>query len=233
MSPQEESCIKIKNRDFALISHKSNTLKPRRKGVKYDNPALILVRFPKNIINIFSASFIRFKWRTLSSIFFGRGYYFKYFTSLPLIFIILFTLFTYSHTTSLDKKGNPLVVSKYDKDRPESEKTLYSSNNASVPQLKLDVVKYKVSKGETVKSVAEKFKDTKATPDTIKWANNLSEEHIEEGKVIEIPPIPGVLHTVEKDESAIDIAKRYKKISENPTPEEELAATQEITDVNL
>jgi len=71
-----------------------------------------------------------------------------------------------------------------------------------------EIIKYKVAAGNTVSQIAEKFQ---VSPETIKWANNLSDiDSLHPGEVLKIPPVTGVIYTVKGGESLASIAKKYK-----------------------
>ncbi len=68
---------------------------------------------------------------------------------------------------------------------------------ATNPEVYFKVSQYTVKKGDTVQSIADKFKVSK---DTIKWANpkiNYYTELVEVGDILQIPEINGVLYTVQ------------------------------------
>lgn len=70
-----------------------------------------------------------------------------------------------------------------------------------------DVLDYTVVAGDTLASIAKTFGvDT----DSIKWLNKgLDEKKIKPGDVIHIPPVTGVVHTVQSGETIYSIAKKY------------------------
>jgi len=69
------------------------------------------------------------------------------------------------------------------------------------------VVSYKVQKGDTLSTLAQKFGVTQAT---IRWQNDLKKEPIlKPGQELEIPPVTGVVHKVKRGESIYSIAKDY------------------------
>jgi murein DD-endopeptidase MepM/ murein hydrolase activator NlpD len=69
------------------------------------------------------------------------------------------------------------------------------------------VVEYTVLPGDTVSSIAEKFG---VSTDTILWQNNLtSKDRIKSGNVLDILPITGVSHKVNKGDTVYSIAKKY------------------------
>ena len=70
-----------------------------------------------------------------------------------------------------------------------------------------DIQEHTVAEGETVDTIAEEYGISK---DTIKWANNLTGDTIEPGKVVKILPTDGVTYTVKADDTIEKIAEKYK-----------------------
>lgn len=69
------------------------------------------------------------------------------------------------------------------------------------------IYQYTVSAGDTVSTIAEKFG---VSQDTIRWQNNLaSKDSIRVGQVLEILPVTGVSHKVQKGDTVYSIAKYY------------------------
>lgn len=78
--------------------------------------------------------------------------------------------------------------------------TNISSNRESI-------INYKVVSGDTVSSIADKFG---ISADTILWQNNLSSaDDIKIGQNLEILPVTGVAHIVQKGDTVQGIAKKY------------------------
>jgi len=70
-----------------------------------------------------------------------------------------------------------------------------------------NVISYIVQSGETLSTIAEKFN---VTVDTLRWQNNLkSENDIEIGQNIEIPPVDGIVHKVKRGDTIYSIAKKF------------------------
>ncbi len=72
-----------------------------------------------------------------------------------------------------------------------------------------EVITYTVQLNDTVLGIAEHFK---INPNTVVWANldDLNNPFVMEvGQVLHIPPVDGVLHTVEEGDTVADIAKAY------------------------
>lgn len=68
------------------------------------------------------------------------------------------------------------------------------------------VVDYKVVEGDTLASISKKFG---ISVDTIKWANDMSDDMITPNQTLKIPPVTGVVHKVQSGESIYTIAKKY------------------------
>lgn len=60
--------------------------------------------------------------------------------------------------------------------------------------------------GDTAQTVAQKYG---VSPDTVKWANNLTGDAISVGQTLKIPNIDGVLYTVKSGDTVDSIAQRY------------------------
>lgn len=70
------------------------------------------------------------------------------------------------------------------------------------------IIIYKVQKGDTVSSLAQKFG---ISLDTIRWANDLkSIKDLSIGQEVKILPVTGVAHKVQKGETIYSIAKKYE-----------------------
>jgi murein DD-endopeptidase MepM/ murein hydrolase activator NlpD len=71
-----------------------------------------------------------------------------------------------------------------------------------------EIVTYVVKKGDTVSSIAQKFG---VSIDTVIWANDLkSVTSIKPGDRLEIPPVTGVVHEVQRGETVYSVAKKYE-----------------------
>jgi len=70
-----------------------------------------------------------------------------------------------------------------------------------------EVVKYAVASGETLSGIAKKYD---VSVDSIKWANNLSDQDdIKPGQTISIPPVSGIVYNVKDGDTLASIAKVY------------------------
>ena len=68
------------------------------------------------------------------------------------------------------------------------------------------VVTYVVKDGDNVDSVAAKFN---ISPETVKWANNLTSGTLYVGKELNILPLDGTLYTVKSGDTFASIAEKY------------------------
>lgn len=70
-----------------------------------------------------------------------------------------------------------------------------------------NISSYTVQAGDTVQSVAQQFN---VTPETIKWANNLTGDTVAVGSNLEILPISGIAYTVRDGDTVEKLAEKYK-----------------------
>jgi len=68
------------------------------------------------------------------------------------------------------------------------------------------VKEYTVEDGDTVASIAKKFG---VDEDTIRWQNDLTKDKIKVGQVLQILPVTGIAHKVNKGDTVYSIAKKY------------------------
>ncbi len=71
---------------------------------------------------------------------------------------------------------------------------------------------YKTVTGDTVASVAAKYG---LSPNTIRWANNLTSDALAPGRTLKILPTDGVLYTVRGGDTLASLAQRYSSNAEN------------------
>jgi murein DD-endopeptidase MepM/ murein hydrolase activator NlpD len=67
------------------------------------------------------------------------------------------------------------------------------------------VIDYTVEKGDTLSTIAEKFG---ISTETIRWANDLSNDNITVGDSLKILPVTGISYKVQKGDSVYSIAKK-------------------------
>ncbi len=69
------------------------------------------------------------------------------------------------------------------------------------------IIEYTVAAGDTISSIAQKFN---VSEDTIRWQNKLDKKGtIKVGQKLEILPVTGVSHKVQKGDTVYSIAKKY------------------------
>jgi murein DD-endopeptidase MepM/ murein hydrolase activator NlpD len=67
-------------------------------------------------------------------------------------------------------------------------------------------ITYTVQKGDTVSTIAQKFG---ISADTIRWANNLSDDNIGVGDTLQILPVTGIYYKVQSGDTVYTIAKKF------------------------
>ncbi|KKQ90617.1 MAG: Peptidase M23 family protein [Candidatus Shapirobacteria bacterium GW2011_GWE1_38_92] len=76
-----------------------------------------------------------------------------------------------------------------------------------------EITEYRVSEGDTVSSIAQKFG---VSIDTIMWENNLkSVDSIKAGEILRILPLTGIRHKVVRGETIYSISKKYGVAAQN------------------
>lgn len=70
-----------------------------------------------------------------------------------------------------------------------------------------DIITYTTVAGDTVDSLAERFK---ITSDTIRWSNNLSGNALPAGKVLNISPENGIVYTVKAGDTIDSITNKFR-----------------------
>ncbi len=68
------------------------------------------------------------------------------------------------------------------------------------------VIEYKVQRGDTVSTIANKFG---ISQDTVRWANDLRNDNIEVGDALKILPVTGIAYKVLQGDSVYTIAKKF------------------------
>lgn len=142
-----------------------------------------------------------------------RGRYSSYFTNVT--FVFLFFILVISAPTIAE--NHPLRQSALN---DQSSGTLVSDKlialdegNISVDTIKTEgkirdkVIVYEVVTADTLKSIAEKFQ---VNEKSITWLNKLSSTTLKKGTKLKIPPVTGVVHTVEPGDNIYAVAKKYE-----------------------
>jgi len=68
------------------------------------------------------------------------------------------------------------------------------------------VITYTIQKGDTISTIAQKFG---ISTDTVRWANNLSNDNITVGDALQILPVTGISYKVQSGDTVYTIAKKY------------------------
>ncbi len=69
-----------------------------------------------------------------------------------------------------------------------------------------EIIDYKVESGDTLSSIAQKFG---ISTDTIRWANNLTQDAILPGQILKILPVTGVAYKVKSGDTLESVAKKF------------------------
>lgn len=103
-----------------------------------------------------------------------------------------------------DNKANALVISS-----PASAESITVDADVFQTSISLKprdkILDYTVEKGDALSTIAEKFG---ISIETIRWANNLTNDNITVGDSFRILPVTGIAHKVAKGESVYTIAKK-------------------------
>lgn len=68
------------------------------------------------------------------------------------------------------------------------------------------IITYRVERGDTLSTIAKKFN---ISIDTIRWANDLTDDSLTVGDELKILPVTGMSHKVSKGDTVYSIAKKY------------------------
>lgn len=74
-----------------------------------------------------------------------------------------------------------------------------------------EITTYKAKNGDTVQSIADQHG---VSAQTIKWANDLQSDSVEDGRDVVIPPVDGVVYTTKEGDTVQSIAEKYKASQE-------------------
>src|SRR5690606_29779519 len=95
----------------------------------------------------------------------------------------------------------------------KSEFTQTDDTSISKPQIvqptanSREIITYTAQAGDTVDSLAARFGISK---DTLKWANNLTSDAVEQDRQLAILPVDGVRYTIKDNDSIDQIAEKYQ-----------------------
>lgn len=102
-------------------------------------------------------------------------------------------------------QNNPLAL-----DSTSSQQSINVGDNVfqtDVSQKPRDkVITYTVQKGDTVSTIAQKFG---ISQDTVRWANDLTDDSLNVGDTLKILPVTGISYKVQKGDTVYSIAKKY------------------------
>lgn len=118
-----------------------------------------------------------------------------------------------SVATTTNLSVAPAVTSLAISTQIESELPSSDDSSISKPQIiqvssaSRNITSYVVAAGDTTDSIAAKFGITK---DTLKWANDLSNDNLVVGKTLDILPRNGIVYTVKAGDTVQSIADKYK-----------------------
>ena len=68
------------------------------------------------------------------------------------------------------------------------------------------IITYTVQKGDTVSTIAQKFG---ISQDTVRWANDLSDDNLNVGDTLQILPVTGIAYKVQSGDTVYSIAKKF------------------------
>ena len=70
-----------------------------------------------------------------------------------------------------------------------------------------DIQQYVTQNGDTVSGIAAKFN---VTSESIRWSNNLSGNTVNSGVTLQIPPVNGIVYTVQASDTLDSLANKYR-----------------------
>lgn len=91
----------------------------------------------------------------------------------------------------------------------EADQNVFNTNISDKPRD--GVVTYTVQRGDTLSTIAQKFsqKNNSISVNSIEWLNNMNSDSVTVGDQIKIPPVSGVVYTVQSGDTIYSIAKKY------------------------
>ncbi len=84
------------------------------------------------------------------------------------------------------------------------DENVFQTNISQKPRDK--VISYTVQRGDTISTIAQKFG---ISADTIRWANDLSDDSINVGDSLQILPVTGISYKVQSGDTVYTIAKKF------------------------
>lgn len=89
--------------------------------------------------------------------------------------------------------------------------SLYETHTNVSDKPRSEIIEYEVKSGDTLSGVAQK---ENISVDTIRWANNLTDDRVNPGDKLKILPVSGVAHTVVAGDTLESVAKKYSAQSQ-------------------
>lgn len=91
----------------------------------------------------------------------------------------------------------------------EADQNVFNTQITNKPRS--DIPVYTVEKGDTLSTIAQKFSQPNNTisVQSIKWLNNMTDDDVNVGDQIKIPPVNGVVYKVQPGDSIYSIAKKF------------------------
>lgn len=100
-------------------------------------------------------------------------------------------------------KANALAISSPSQESIAVDSDIFQTSISSKPRDK--IVNYTVEKGDTLSNIADKFG---VSIETVRWANDLTNDSITVGDSLKILPVTGIAYKVAKGDSVYTIAKK-------------------------
>lgn len=107
------------------------------------------------------------------------------------------------------KASNSLQIASESSESIIVGENVFETSISKKPRDKVEI--YIVQKGDTLLTIADKFPtpDGPISVDSIRWANNLTNDNLSIGDELKIPPVTGIVHKVSKGDTVYAIAKKY------------------------
>lgn len=107
-----------------------------------------------------------------------------------------YPVFVLSANNTLAEKTNQQSIT--------TEDNVFNTDISQKPRDK--VITYKVQEGDTISTIAQKFG---ISENTIKWANDLSNDKLDVGDSLQILPVTGIAYKVQSGDTIYSIAKKF------------------------
>jgi surface antigen len=116
-------------------------------------------------------------------------------------------------------------------DLAQYDATTVSKAQITDPTVSIDTLTtYTAVAGDTASSIAEKFG---VSAQTVRWANNLTNDTVAVGSTVVVPVLDGVVYTVKAGDDLDAIATKYKSNVDSIVTVNDLDNTDAIADVKL